>query len=97
VSVQFRRRRSFGPIRLSVSQRGLSTSIGGGPFRLSLGADGKVRRTVRVPGAGIWDTKVVGDFVPAPHAGRAGLLTSLVELAVYVALLAFLIAVLVTG
>lgn len=58
--VQFRKSKSFGPIRLTASKRGLGVSVGAGPLRVSRGADGKVRRTVRVPGAGIYDTKVIG-------------------------------------
>jgi hypothetical protein len=96
MAIQFRRRRSFGPIRVSLSQRGLSASIGGGPFRLGLGADGKVRRTVRIPGAGIWDTKVIGTTGRSPRRPTS-LLTQLGALVVYLALLAFIIAVLVTA
>jgi Protein of unknown function (DUF4236) len=58
--VQYRKSKKVGPFRLTVSQRGISTSVGAGPVRISRGADGKVRRTVRVPGTGIYDTKVVG-------------------------------------
>jgi Protein of unknown function (DUF4236) len=58
--VQFRKRKKAGPFQFTVSQRGISTSVGAGPLRFTLGADGKVRRTVRIPGAGIYDTKVVG-------------------------------------
>jgi len=59
--VQFRRRKSFGGLRFQASQRGLGVSYGKGPARLSLGADGKVRRTLRIPGTGIYDRKVIGD------------------------------------
>jgi hypothetical protein len=58
--VQYRKSKKVGPLRFTVSQRGISASIGAGPLRISHGADGKVRRTVRVPGTGIYDTKVVG-------------------------------------
>jgi Protein of unknown function (DUF4236) len=58
--VQYRKNKKVGPFRLTVSQRGISTSVGAGPVRVSRGADGRVRRTVRVPGTGIYDTKVVG-------------------------------------
>jgi hypothetical protein len=58
--VQYRKSKKVGPFRLTVSQRGISTSVGAGPLRVSRGADGRVRRTVRVPGTGIYDTKVVG-------------------------------------
>lgn len=53
-----------GPFRFTLSQRGISASAGAGPVRVSRGADGKVRRTVRVPGAGLYDTKVVGGQKP---------------------------------
>ncbi|WP_064931085.1 DUF4236 domain-containing protein [Mycolicibacterium peregrinum] len=58
--VQFRKSKKSGPFRFTLSQRGLSSSVGGGPFRLSLGADGRARRTVRVPGVGLYDTKTIG-------------------------------------
>jgi Protein of unknown function (DUF4236) len=66
--VQYRKRKKVGPFRFTVSQRGTSTSVGAGPLRFSLGADGKVRRTVRVPGAGIYDTKVIGERTADPTA-----------------------------
>ena len=58
--VKYRKSKKAGPFRFTVSQRGISTSVGYGPLRISHGADGKTRRTVRVPGTGIYDTKVVG-------------------------------------
>lgn len=57
--VRYRRSKKIGPFRITLTQRGVSTSVGAGPFRIGKGADGKVRRTIRVPGAGIYDTKVV--------------------------------------
>lgn len=45
---QFRKTKRFGPLRFSLSRRGVGASIGFGPFRLSRGADGKWRRTTRV-------------------------------------------------
>lgn len=69
---QFRRSKSFGPVRLTFSNRGLSTSIGAGPLRVSRGVDGTWRRTVRVPGTGISDTKKVGESrQKAPRAVTA--------------------------
>jgi hypothetical protein len=61
--VQFRKSKKIGPFRFTVSQKGISTSAGAGPLRISKGADGKVRRTVRIPGTGIYDVKVIGQ----PH------------------------------
>jgi hypothetical protein len=58
--VQFRKSKKVGPFRFTLSNRGLSTSAGAGPLRFSRGADGKVRRTIRVPGVGLYDTKVIG-------------------------------------
>ena len=45
---QFRKSKRLGPLRLSLSRRGVGVSIGFGPFRFSRGADGKLRRTTRL-------------------------------------------------
>lgn len=58
--VQFRKSKKIGPVRITASKKGLGISAGAGPVRISRGADGKVRRTVRAPGTGIYDTKVIG-------------------------------------
>jgi hypothetical protein len=58
--VQFRKSKKVGPFRFTLTPRGISTSAGAGPIRVSRGADGKVRRTISAPGTGIYDTKVVG-------------------------------------
>jgi hypothetical protein len=58
--VTFRKSKSVGPFRFTLSNRGLSTSVGGGPIRISRSADGKLRRTIRVPGLGLSDTKAIG-------------------------------------
>jgi hypothetical protein len=68
--VQFRRSKKFGPLRLSLSNRGLSGSVGGGPLRVGRGTDRRLRRTVRVPGTGIYDVKTIGDGQRAGGAGR---------------------------
>ncbi len=57
---QFRKTKSFGPLRLTVTRRGVGTSVGAGPLRVGVGADGKARRTIRIPGTGIFNTKVLG-------------------------------------
>ncbi|MBF6221805.1 DUF4236 domain-containing protein [Nocardia abscessus] len=57
--VQFHKSKKFGPVRITASKKGLGVSVGAGPVRVGLGADGKVRRTLRLPGPGIYDTKVV--------------------------------------
>lgn len=58
--VQYRRSKKIGPLRFTASQRGISTSVGYGPLRVTRRADGRFQRTVRVPGTGISDTRVVG-------------------------------------
>ena len=68
--VRYRRSKKIGPFRITLTQRGVSTSVGAGPFRISKGADGKVRRTIRVPGTGIYDTKVVSRSPQKPTSGR---------------------------
>lgn len=57
--MQFRKTKKFGPFQFTLTQRGISASVGGGPLRLSRGADGTIRRTLRMPGVGLWDTKVI--------------------------------------
>src|SRR5215475_5934800 len=61
MSIQFRKSKTSGPFRVTASKRGVSTSVGIGPIRYSLGADGKTRRTIRVPGTGIYQTEVIDD------------------------------------
>jgi len=38
--VRYRRSKKIGPFRITLTQRGVSTSVGAGPFRISKGADG---------------------------------------------------------
>jgi len=96
--VQYRKSKKVGPFRLTVSQRGISTSVGAGPVRISRGADGRVRRTVRVPGTGIYDTKVVGTTPQARPAAAAqpNIPVQLVKLFLYLFLLGFILS-LLTG
>ena len=97
--VQYRKSKKVGPFRLTVSQRGISTSVGAGPLRISRGADGKVRRTVRVPGTGIYDTKVVGGQSRSPASPSAqtnvvpNLFLQLGKLFVYLFVLGFILSV----
>lgn len=57
---QFRRSKKIGPFRVSVSKKGVGYSVGNSLFRVGRGTDGKARRTLRVPGTGIYDIKTVG-------------------------------------
>jgi hypothetical protein len=58
--VGFRKSKSFGPFRVTASKSGFSVSGGVPGFRASRNSRGQTRRTVRIPGTGIYDTKVVG-------------------------------------
>lgn len=58
--VTFRKSKKVGPLRLTLSKSGLSTSVSGGGARLSLNSKGEVRRTVGIPGTGVYDTKKIG-------------------------------------
>ena len=57
--VRYRKSKNIGPFRIALTQQGVSTSVRARRFRISKGADGKVRRTIRIPGTGIYDTKVI--------------------------------------
>ncbi|PSR58704.1 DUF4236 domain-containing protein [Nocardia nova] len=52
--------RKFGPVRITASKSGFGVSAGAGPVRVTRRADGRVQRTVRLPGTGIYDTKTIG-------------------------------------
>lgn len=61
MSTRFRKSINLGGgVRLNVSKKGVGVSAGTKGFRVSYGADGKVRRSVSIPGTGIYDVKVVG-------------------------------------
>ncbi|HZQ78666.1 MAG TPA: DUF4236 domain-containing protein [Acidimicrobiia bacterium] len=44
----FRRSKSFGPLRFTLSKRGLGISAGAGPIRIGRGASGRRTTSVRV-------------------------------------------------
>ena len=58
--VQYRKSKKVGPLRFTASKRGISTSVGYGPFRVTRRTDGRYQRTARLPGTGIRDTRVIG-------------------------------------
>lgn len=59
MATQFRKSKKIGPIRLTASKGGIGYSVGAGGVRIGKGADGKVRRTVGIPGTGIYNTKTL--------------------------------------
>ena len=62
MSWQFRKSKGFGPFRFTLSKRGVSGSVGAGPFRVSANSRGEVRRTIRIPGTGLYNTEVIGNL-----------------------------------
>ena len=70
MSWTFRKTFSLGRLlRINVSKRGLGVSVGVPGFRVGLGADGKVRRTISIPGTGLRATEVIGGEAKG-HRGR---------------------------
>ena len=54
VGLIFRRSRSFGPLRLTLSKRGLGVSAGAGPLRIGRGASGRRTLSVRLLKGFFW-------------------------------------------
>jgi hypothetical protein len=62
MALRFRRRiKIFPGVTVNISKTGLGLSAGVRGARLSVGADGKVRRSIGIPGSGLSDVTVVGD------------------------------------
>ena len=55
---RFRKSKKIGPVRVTVSKSGVSTSIGGKGARITKRADGKIQTTTSIPGTGISHTTV---------------------------------------
>jgi hypothetical protein len=98
--VRYRRSKKVGPFRFTLTQAGISTSVGAGPLRVTRSANGTVRRTVRVPGTGVYDTKVVGGATQRPRptaadpvsAHVANLAVELVKLAGFLLLFGIIVS-----
>lgn len=57
---RFRKSISLGRFfRINLSKKGVGASVGVPGFRIGVGADGKVRRTVSIPGTGLYKTEVL--------------------------------------
>ena len=54
MGITFRRSKSFGPLRLTLSKRGLGVSAGAGPFRIGRGATGRRTTSVRIAKGVFW-------------------------------------------
>ena len=67
-----RRSKMFGPFRITATKSGLGISAGGPFGRMSVNTRGEVRKTVRVPGVGIYKTEKVAQL-GEPHPPHVGL------------------------
>ena len=54
MGIMFRRSKSFGPLRLTLSKRGLGASVGAGPIRIGRGATGRRTTSVRLGKGLFW-------------------------------------------
>lgn len=70
MGLQFRRSVGFGPLRVTATKRGMSASLGVKGARVGVNSKGQVRRTVGLPGTGVYDTEVVGHVGAAPGDTR---------------------------
>lgn len=71
MGLRFRKSFKLGPIRYTISKSGISTSIGTKGYRVTKRADGKIQRTVSIPGTGISHVSVSSGqkkvSAPKPH------------------------------
>lgn len=71
MAVRFKKSKKIGKYgRINLSKSGVGASIGVPGCRVSVSPDGKIRRTVSIPGTGIYDTKVVGSAKPEAHKAK---------------------------
>lgn len=69
MALRFRRSAKFGPFRLTATKSGLAASVGAPGARVSVNTKGQVRRTVGIPGSGLYDTELVNPR--GPRAAQA--------------------------
>jgi hypothetical protein len=59
----------FPGVKLNLTARGLSATLGASPFSVNIGPRG-VYRNVRIPGTGIWDRQRIGGPSSQPPASQ---------------------------
>lgn len=59
MGLRFRRSARLGPFRITATKTGLSGSFGVRGARIGINSRGQVRRTIGIPGTGIYDTEVI--------------------------------------
>ena len=57
MGMKFRKSKSFGSVKVTISKSGVGYSIGGKGFRVTKKAGGGTRTTISVPGTGVSCTK----------------------------------------
>ncbi|WP_370874003.1 DUF4236 domain-containing protein [Arthrobacter bambusae] len=53
VGFRYRKSKSFGPVRIAASKRGVSASVGAGPFQVTRSTTGRTTSPVRIRGTGV--------------------------------------------
>jgi hypothetical protein len=56
---RFRKSKKLGPFRFTMSNSGISSSVGGKGFRYTKRADGKTQISVGIPGSGLYYTETI--------------------------------------
>jgi hypothetical protein len=79
---RFRRSKNIGPVRVTLSKRGLGVSVGVPGARVGIGPDGRQRSTVSVPGTGV-------SYQTSSKANRPATIAVILGAAVLFVLLAF--------
>jgi hypothetical protein len=70
--MRFRKSFKIAPgVRVTASNRGISTSIGGKGLRVTKRADGRVSTIVGIPGSGLSHTTTTSQASAAPQARRS--------------------------
>lgn len=64
MGTRFRKSKKLGPVRVTISESGISTSVGVKGARITKRADGKIQTTTSIPGTGISHTTVHNDTKP---------------------------------
>ncbi len=64
---RFRQSRKIGPFRITATTKGLAASFGGPGARVSVNTKGQVRRTIGIPGSGLYDTALVNPRGAGPR------------------------------
>ena len=70
MALRFRKSFSLGKLfKVNLSKSGIGVSAGVPGFHVSLSPKGKARRTVSIPGTGIYSTKTIGDIKKSAQGG----------------------------